>query len=119
MHYVCLENDKVISIINYEPSVPASVTVVEISDEAYTNISHGTHIFDIASNSVVELSPEQIAQQSPFKQNSGLYEFLNSTDWKVLRHIREKALGITTSMTEQEYLTLEQQRQDVAKQIAQ
>ena len=44
-------------------------------------------------------------------------EFLNSTDWKILRHIRQKALNITTSLSDVEYLQLEQQRQAAAARI--
>lgn len=42
---------------------------------------------------------------------------LNSSDYKVLRHIRETALGIETSMTQEEYLTLEAQRESIARKI--
>jgi hypothetical protein len=41
-------------------------------------------------------------------------EFLRSTDWQILRHIRQKSLNQTTSLTEDQYLTLEQQRADAA-----
>jgi hypothetical protein len=44
-------------------------------------------------------------------------EFLNSTDWKVMRHLRQKALGEPTSLTEEQYLELEQQRSDAASRI--
>lgn len=39
------------------------------------------------------------------------------TDWQVLRHIRQKALGVRTSLTEEEYLALELQRQDASTKI--
>jgi hypothetical protein len=118
MHYVCLENNQVVSMLNYQPSVPSSVTVIEISDIDYSNIENKTHFFNTSTNAVEPLTTEQLAQLQTFNQNNERYEFLNSTDWKVLRHIREKALGVETSMTEQEYLDLETQRQEVAKSIA-
>lgn len=37
--------------------------------------------------------------------------FLNNTDWKVLRHADQKALGIATSLTDDEYKELLQKRQ--------
>ena len=40
--------------------------------------------------------------------------YLAETDYKVLRHIREKALGLTTTLSEAEYLELEQSRMDAA-----
>lgn len=43
--------------------------------------------------------------------------FLDATDFKVLRHIRQKALGQQLSLSEEEYLHLEQQRSDAAASI--
>lgn len=38
-------------------------------------------------------------------------KFLDNTDWMVLRHLRQVALGIQTSLTQEQYLALEQERQ--------
>lgn len=38
--------------------------------------------------------------------------FLNNTDWQILRHKEEKELGIQTSLTEEVYLNLIQERQE-------
>jgi hypothetical protein len=43
--------------------------------------------------------------------------YLESTDWKVLRHIRQKALGITTSMSDEEYLEFELARVEAANKV--
>ena len=43
--------------------------------------------------------------------------FLDNSDWKILRHIRQIALGIQTSLTQEQYLALEQERQDKAQAI--
>jgi len=51
----------------------------------------------------VEIVDPSIAQNAQ--------EFLNATDWKVIRHLGQKALNIATSMTEEEYLALEAERQ--------
>jgi hypothetical protein len=117
MYYVCLENNQVVSILNYQPSVPQSVTVVEISDVDYNNIQNQTHFFNTSTLTVDGLTTEQLSQNSITNENNQKREFLNSTDWKVLRHIREKAIGVETTMTEQEYLDLEAERQTVAKSI--
>jgi hypothetical protein len=117
MHYVCLENNQIISILNYQPSVPQTVTVVEISDNDFVKIENKTHYFNVNSRTVDTIPPEQLIQQQTFNQNNEKREFLNSTDWKILRHLREKALTIDTTMTEQEYLDLENQRQEIAKSI--
>lgn len=117
MHYVCIEDDKVIGVQNYEPAVPSSVEVVIITDEQHQQIINQTHRFDIVSKSVVELNSTIISQREQEKLNAVEREFLNSTDWKILRHIRQKALGVVTSLTEEQYLELEQQRQAAASRI--
>lgn len=57
----------------------------------------------------VELEQEKINNESE--------DFLDSTDFKVLRHIRQKALGQELSLSEEQYLALEQERADAAARI--
>lgn len=117
MYYVCKEDNIVTTILNYRPNVPASVTVIEISDEQYNLIGNGKYHFNV-DNDKVELRPaSELQAEETEKANIEHREFLSSTDWKVLRHTREKALGIATSLTEDEYLALEQQREDAARAI--
>jgi hypothetical protein len=117
MHYVCIEDNKVISILNYEPNVPSSVEVVEITDAQAAQIAAQTHYFDITSKSVTAVAAGITAQRAADIANGQEREFLNSTDWKVLRHIRQKALNIATSLSDAEYIQLEQQRQAAAARI--
>jgi hypothetical protein len=117
MYYVCLENNQVVSILNYQPSVPQTVTVVEITDNDFFKIENKTHCFNVGSRTVDPIPQEQLIQEQTFNENNQKREFLNSTDWKILRHLREKALDINTTITEQEYLELEKQRHDAAKSI--
>ncbi len=42
---------------------------------------------------------------------------VSSTDYKVLRHIRETALGIPTSISENDYLMLEAERESLVRRI--
>ena len=117
MHYVCIEDNKVISILNYEPNVPSSVEVVEITDAQAAQIAAQTHYFDITSKSVTAVAAGITAQRAADIANGQEREFLNNTDWKVLRHIRQKALNIATSLSDAEYIQLEQQRQAAAARI--
>jgi hypothetical protein len=117
MHYVCLENNQVISIVNYEPSVPNTVTVVAITDSEFKSIEDKTHQFDTGTRRVIPLSEAELLNQQTYNSNGEKFEFLRSTDWKILRHLREKALNLETSMTEEDYLTLENERQQTAKSI--
>lgn len=119
MHYVYIEDSKVISILNYEANVGDTVECVEITDVEYDLISKDQplHWFNVDSKKV-ESIPEEISNGYDIeKQNQEARLFLDSTDWKVLRHIREKALGLETSLTEEEYLELEEARADAASKI--
>lgn len=117
MYYVCIENNVVVSVLNYQPNVPSSVRVVTITDEQNAQLQAGDHKFDVVSNTVVPLSVAEANAKAAKDRNISDLEFLRSTDWKVLRHIRQKALGVTTSLTDSEYLTLEQQRHEAAARI--
>jgi antitoxin component YwqK of YwqJK toxin-antitoxin module len=117
MHYVCIENNKIVSILNYAPNVPNGVSVIDISDEAAENIKNQTHFFDVATRSVQPVSKDVLDKKQAELKNAVEREYLNSTDWMVLRHIRQKTLGITTSLTEAEYLDLEQKRNAAASRI--
>lgn len=117
MYYVCIENEKVVGIQSYEPSVPSGILVVTITDDQHKQIMDQTHRFDIATKTVVPINSSEIAQREQEKLNAVEREFLNSTDWKIMRHIRQKALSIPTSLTEEQYLELEQQRQAAAARI--
>ena len=117
MHYVCIENNAISSILNYEPSVPNTVEVVTISDDDGKRLHNQTHIFDLNSKTVVPIDSAITAQKEQQKLNGLEREFLNSTDWKILRHMRQKALNVPTTLTDEEFLTLEQQRQAAAARI--
>ncbi len=112
MYYICIENEAVISVLNYRPQVPSTVTVNEISDDDFKKIEASTHYYDVPSNTLREKSPDMTPNYVKSAQNR---DFLNSTDWKVLRHIREQALGKPTTLSQAEYIELERQR-DLAAQ---
>jgi hypothetical protein len=117
MYYVCIEENKIISILNYSPAVPASVSVYEITDQQAEQIKDQTHYFDINSKALQPVESNIIAQKEQDRLNGIEREFLNSTDWQILRHFRQQALGIATSLTQEQYLELEQQRQAAAARI--
>jgi hypothetical protein len=117
MHYVCIENKQVISILNYEPNVPDTVLVHQISDNEYKTIQGDTHFFNVETMKVESL-PQEVFDQKEIEEQNRLHQrYLNSTDWMVLRHIRQKELGVETSLTDEEYKALEAKRQDIASQI--
>jgi hypothetical protein len=117
MYYVCIENNQVTGIQSYEPAVPSTVLVTTITDSQHQQILDQTHRFDVASRTVVAVDSAVLAEKEQYRLNGIEREFLNSTDWKILRHMRQKALNVPTSLTDAQYLELEQQRQAAAARI--
>lgn len=117
MHFVCIENNKIISILNYAPNVPKSVQVVQISDDQAALISNQSAYFDINTRTVKPVPAEEKNKKEIEKKNAIEREYLNSTDWMVLRHLRQKYLNQPTSLTEEQFRTLEQNRQAAAARI--
>jgi hypothetical protein len=120
MHYVCVENSRVVSILDYVPNVPESIQVVQLTDEDYhlINKDKPTHYFDAKELCIKSMPSAVLDKYDTEQEDVKNREFLSSTDWKVLRHIREKALGQETSLTEEEYLQLEHERADAAASIS-
>ena len=117
MYYVCIENNQVTGIQGYEPAVPNTVSVITITNEQHQQIMNQTHRFDVASNTVVSVGSDILAEKEQYRLNGIEREFLNSTDWKILRHLRQKALDVPTTLTDAQYVELEQQRQAAAARI--
>jgi hypothetical protein len=109
MYYICIENEFVISVLDYLPEVPLTVSVVEITKEEFDGLTTGKKQFDIETKTIIDSIIDSSLEEK--------LNFLRSTDWMVLRHIREKSLELTTTLTEEEYLNLESKRQNVAMSI--
>ena len=117
MYYVCIENNQIINVLNYEPASPDTVTVKEISDHDYELLNTGNYYFDIPTLSILPRSSSVLNARKQETQNANLRKQLQDTDWQVLRHIRQKALGVPTSLSEEEYLDLELRRNQAADSI--
>lgn len=117
-HYVTIENGKVIGIQNYEPEVPSSIKVVQISDEEHELIlSSGKHEFDVETESVQPI-PQKYLDIRGIRANNAIYrQQISSTDWMVLRHLREKALKLPTTLSNSDYIEFEENRQALADSI--
>lgn len=122
MYYIVIENGEISSILNYEPNVPETHTIVEISNAEHESIvTAKTHYFDLVDNTVKSYGQTHIdteaAKEAQRITNAEKRKFLADSDWKVMRHIREKALGQAASLTDQQYLDLEQARATAAAAI--
>lgn len=117
MFYVCIEDNQITAILNYEPTVPDSIELVTITDAEESQIRENTHFFDLQTKTVQPVPDSELAKKAQELENAQYRELLNKTDWKVMRHIRQKALGIPTTLSDEEYLELEQERQNAANSI--
>ncbi len=117
MYYVCIENNQVISVLNYQPVTPETITIKEISDQEYEQVITGDYYFDTTTYTVLPCGSDVIDARAQQQQNLVYQNQLQKTDWQVLRHIRQKALGVPTSLSESEYLDLESERNRIAAQI--
>ena len=88
-----------------------TVDKLESADWGMTNVPKPT-IDDLET-----LQAAATTKKTQLETNKTNEAFLAETDWKILRHIREQHLGVTTSMTSAEFDALEQERQDKAKAI--
>ena len=117
MFYACVEDGTLISVMSYPPTVPSTVRVIPITDQDHELLTQGDHYFDTVSGQVLarpDQHRQEVIQQETQRRDRA---FLRDTDWKVLRHLRERALGIETSLTHEQYLALEQQRHTRAKNL--
>lgn len=117
MHYVLVEGGRVIDIINYEPNAPESVTVTPIDDSTYAAIRDHTHYFNPATMTVEETPKEVQESKLAMLARTNGHAYMSQTDWLVLRHIREQALNLPSSLTEEEYIALETKRHRVSKSL--
>lgn len=96
----------------------------EYSEDISNAISQRTEIID--SNEVIiytlpadytyEILDITLQHQAEQESCQALQRLV-STDYKVLRHIRQQALNIPTTLTQEEYLTLEHQRNDASLKV--
>lgn len=116
MHYICIENNDIIGIMEYEPNVPNTVEVYEISDDERKSLDV-THYFDVKLRKIQPLPQQYFDKIAQDQQNAVYRKYLSDTDWMIMRHLRELSLGVTTSLTEQEFLALESKRAETAAKI--
>jgi hypothetical protein len=84
-----------------------------------------TDEFGVVTEAVYEVIPSEyiieqiditaeVAQQAI---NTLALLFLSNSDYKVLRHLRQKALNLPTTLSDADFLLLEQERQNKANSI--
>ena len=109
---VCIEGDTVSGVFDYKPKVTkkSGIIVHEITEESFNQLQSGSYYFDIKTKELLPIKDTSIEKQK-YKN------FLNDSDWLVLRHLREKFLDIPTTLSDSEFRALEQKRQNISKLI--
>lgn len=121
-YYIVYDSNRdSVSVINYEPNVPSDIKIIEISETEKFGMDQGIYYFDKTNQTVIKKALTEIQSEGLTKktqqENAQHQDFLNSTDWKVLRHIREVALNQSTTLSQEEYIDLEKERSEAAKSI--
>ena len=116
MNYLLIENDKCVGVCDYEPNVGNdNIQVITYSG----NIPQERLIYvdgKVADmNNYTFINGKYVkktkAIENLLNTNDEAKHYLNDTDWLVIRHRDQLALGQTTSLTNEQYLDLLTKRQ--------
>ena len=122
MNYLLIENDKCVGVCDYEPNVGNdNIQVITYSG----NIPQERLIYvdgKVADmNNYVFINGKYIkktrAIENLLNTNDEAKHYLNDTDWLVIRHRDQLALGQTTSLTNAHYLDLLTKRQAARERV--
>jgi len=134
MKAIIYKTNKIISVINnvidytdtyikgdqHIEGLSSDIQVMFVSDETEIIFDEDKRKDDkknTAISTLVDIKPESDTKKQQEQKNSDNRQFLDSSDWKIIRHLGQKAMGIQTSMSEEEYLQLEKERQSIREVI--
>ena len=122
MSYLLIENDKCVGVCDYEPNVGNdNIQVITYSG----NIPQERLIYvdgTVADmNNYTFINGKYVkktkAIENLLNTNDEAKHYLNDTDWLVIRHRDQLALGQTTSLTNEQYLDLLTKRQAARERV--
>ena len=122
MNYLLIENEKLVGVCDYEPNVGGDdIHVITYSG----NIPRERIIYvdgKVADmNNYVFINGKYVkktrAIENLLNTNDESKKYLNDTDWLVIRHRDQLALGQTTSLTNEQYLDLLTKRQAARERV--
>ena len=122
MNYLLIENEKLVGVCDYEPNVgDDDIQVITYSG----NIPRERIIYvdgKVADmNNYVfingKYNKKTRAIENLLNTNDEAKHYLNDTDWLVIRHRDQLALGQTTSLTNEQYLDLLTKRQAARERV--
>lgn len=123
MLYLVIENNQIVSKLDYKPNIPENepVKIIEYTDNTpkeFIALIDGK-ICDSRNHVYFQgkyiPATEEIKEQ--LRVNKELKAFLTNTDWKTLRHMEQVEKNIPTSLTQEEYQALLDERQKARESI--
>jgi hypothetical protein len=103
-------------VANEDESInPEAFSIANINDPAssFWRMSIAKPSLEQLEALRADLDPRKVLMA----ESAAALKFLAESDYKAIRHIGQKALGIATSMSEAEYLALEQERQAAREKV--
>jgi len=122
MNYLLIENEKLVGVCDYEPNVGEDdIQVITYSG----NIPRERILYINGkiedSDNYVFLNGKYVRKTKAITNlintNEEAKNYLNDTDWLVIRHRDQLALGQTTSLTNEQYLDLLAKRQAARERV--
>ena len=122
MNYLLIENEQLVGVCDYEPNIGEdNIRVITYSG----NIPRERILYINGkiedSDNYVFLNGKYVrktkAITSFINTNEEAKNYLNKTDWLVIRHRDQLALGQTTSLTDEQYLDLLTKRQAARERV--
>ena len=122
MNYLLIENEKLVGVCDYEPNIgDDDIQVITYSGNIpkerilYLNgkIADSNNYVFINGNYVKRTK----AIETLLQTNEEAKNYLNDTDWLVIRHRDQLALEQTTSLTNEQYLDLLAKRQAARERV--
>ena len=122
MNYLLIENEKLVGVCDYEPNVGED----DIQVITYSGSIPRERILYINgkiedSDNYVFLNGKYVRKTKAITNlintNEEAKNYLNDTDWLVIRHRDQLALGQTTSLTNEQYLDLLAKRQAARERV--
>ncbi|MBO6180619.1 hypothetical protein J6O86_02920 [bacterium] len=122
MNYLLIENEQLVGVCDYEPNVGDD----DIKILTYSGNIPKERILYINgkiedSNNYVFINGKYVkrtkAVENLIKINADATNYLTDTDWLVIRHRDQLALGQETSLTNEQYLDLLAKRQAAREKV--
>ena len=115
MKYIIVQNNQI--VYQYEADQPQAFGGSWSAEYSqHLEIDPSIQFPKLVDGVVVE-DEEKKQQYEAQIQSQEALNFLNTTDWKVIRHRDQQALGVPTSMTEEQFQELLEQRQSARDSI--